>query len=94
MVWTIVGYSVFGLVAGLLARFLLPGRDPMGLISTILLGVAGSFFGGFAWNLLVNGRTDDLLAFEPANFIGSVGGAMVLLIIWRMLGGRSKKDDD
>lgn len=91
IVWTVVSYSVFGLVAGLIARFLVPGRDPMGLIGTIVLGIAGSFGGGFAWNLFVNGSSDPL-AFEPANFIGSIGGAIVLLLLMRIFGLRSKDD--
>jgi len=91
--WTVLGYAVFGLVAGLIARFLVPGRDPMGLFGTILLGVAGSFGGGFAWNLLVNG-SDDPMSFEPANFIGSIGGAIVLLLLIRILGLRGGRDKD
>ncbi len=89
MVWTIISYSVFGLVAGLIARFLVPGRDPMGLIGTIVLGVAGSFAGGFAWNLLVTGN-DDLFAFEPANLGGSILGAIVLLVLMRLFGLRAE----
>ncbi|MEN0061110.1 MAG: GlsB/YeaQ/YmgE family stress response membrane protein [Myxococcota bacterium] len=93
MVWTILSYSGFGLLAGLIARFLVPGRDPMGLIGTILLGIAGSFGGGFAWNLLVN-QSSDPMAFEPANLVGSIGGAIVLLILIRVLGLRGGGKDD
>lgn len=88
IVYTVVSYSLFGLVAGLIARFLVPGRDPMGFVGTILLGLAGSFGGGFAWNLLVAGNTDDPFAFAPANFIGSIGGAIVLLLVIRLFGLR------
>ena len=91
MLTTILSYSIFGLFAGLIARFLVPGPDPMGLIGTIVLGVAGSFGGGFAYNLLVNG-SEDLWSFDPANFLGSVGGAMVLLILMRIFGLRQKDD--
>jgi len=93
LVWTIVGYSVFGLFAGLIARFLVPGRDPMGLIGTILLGVAGSFAGGFAYNLAFNPDAD-LLEFQPANFIGSVAGAIGLLLLIRIFGLRGGDKDD
>lgn len=91
MFLTILYYAVFGLVAGLIARFLVPGPDPMGLIGTILLGVAGSFGGGFAYNLLVNGNSDPF-HFEPANFLGSIGGAIVLLILMRIFGLRQTRD--
>ena len=91
IVWMVVSYSVFGLFAGLIARFLVPGPDPMGLIGTILLGIAGSFGGGFAYNLLVNGNSDPL-HFDPANFLGSIAGAIVLLILMRIFGLRAKKD--
>ncbi|MEM6925382.1 MAG: GlsB/YeaQ/YmgE family stress response membrane protein [Myxococcota bacterium] len=90
--WTIISYSVFGLFAGLIARFLVPGRDPMGLFGTILLGIAGSFAGGFAWNLFVTGN-DDLLAFEPANFGGSILGAIALLVLIRLFGLRGDGKD-
>ena len=91
MLTTIISYSVFGLFAGLIARFLVPGPDPMGLIGTVLLGIAGSFGGGFAYNLLVNGSQDPF-NFAPANFIGSIGGAVLLLILMRIFGLRQKDD--
>lgn len=91
VVTTILMYAGFGLVAGLVARFLVPGPDPMGLIGTILLGVTGSFGGGFVYNLYVNG-SDDPWAFEPSNFVGSVVGAIVLLILLRLFGLRGDRD--
>lgn len=91
MVTTILGYAVFGLFAGLIARFLVPGPDPMGLIGTILLGIAGSFGGGFVYNIFVN-QSDDIWAFQPSNFIGSIGGAIVLLLLMRLFGLRGDRD--
>jgi uncharacterized membrane protein YeaQ/YmgE (transglycosylase-associated protein family) len=73
----IILFLVFGLVVGLLARFLVPGRQPMGLLVTMLLGVAGSFIGGFLANALHGGRLFEL---NTAGFIGSVIGAVVLLL--------------
>ena len=89
MVWNILTVLLFGLVAGLIARFLVPGRDPMGLLGTIVLGVAGSFLGGFLYNYFL-GAGDDL--FGPSGWIGSIGGAIVLLILMRLFGLRGGDD--
>lgn len=85
MFMTLASYVFLGLLAGVLARFLVPGRDPMGLLGTVLLGIAGSFVGGFLYNLFITGSRDPL-AFEPANLVGSVGGAFLLLLVMRMFG--------
>ena len=80
----IVGWIVFGLIVGIVAKFLLPGKDPGGFIVTILIGIAGAVVGGYA------GQTMGwYTAGEPAGFIMSVVGAMVLLIIYRLVFGRS-----
>ena len=71
---------IVGLIVGAIAKLLMPGKDPGGWIITILLGIAGSFVGtyiGQALNLYSVG--------EPAGFIGSVIGAMILLLIYRLL---------
>ncbi len=76
IVWTII----IGFVIGLVARFLLPGRDPMGFVFTCLLGVIGALiaqFMGQAMGLYGPG--------EPAGFFGSVIGAMILLVVARSL---------
>ena len=71
---SIIGWLVLGLVAGALARLLVPGRDPMGLLGTILLGVAGSFVGGF----LADWLFDD----EAVGLFGSVVGAVLVLLLY------------
>ncbi len=81
----ILGWIVFGLIVGALARFLVPGRDPMGWIGTILLGVAGSMLGGFLGSLIF-GHADELAEagapFQPAGFLGAlIGGVIVLLLV-------------
>lgn len=84
--FNILGWILFGLVVGAIARFLVPGRDPMGWLGTILLGVAGSLLGGFL-AMLIFGHADELaetsaMGFEPAGFIGAlIGGVLVLLLI-------------
>ncbi|HEU0184643.1 MAG TPA: GlsB/YeaQ/YmgE family stress response membrane protein [Blastocatellia bacterium] len=75
--------AVVGLVVGLIARLLMPGRDPMGLIMTSILGIAGSFVGTFI------GRT--FLAkgsYYQARWIMSIVGALVLLFLYRVLFAR------
>jgi uncharacterized membrane protein YeaQ/YmgE (transglycosylase-associated protein family) len=75
----IIGFILFGLVVGLLARAIMPGRQAMGWIMTTLLGVAGSFVGGFIASLFTHRS-----ASEPstAGFIGSIIGALILLAVF------------
>jgi uncharacterized membrane protein YeaQ/YmgE (transglycosylase-associated protein family) len=82
MLTFIVIMIVIGLIAGLLARLLVPGRDPMGIGGTILLGIAGSFVGGFLEQLIVNHRIEDHLA--TSGIVGSILGAVVLLLLLRV----------
>jgi uncharacterized membrane protein YeaQ/YmgE (transglycosylase-associated protein family) len=79
----IVGWIVAGLVVGALARLLLPGPDPVGCLGTILIGVGGSFVGGLLASLIFEGD----LQLRPAGLIGSVIGAMLLLLLRRALVG-------
>lgn len=79
----IIGWLLFGLVVGAIAKFLMPGRDPGGWIVTILLGIAGSFVGGFLASALMGGNQS-----QTAGWIGSVIGAIVLLFIYRLVVGR------
>ncbi|HET7434514.1 MAG TPA: GlsB/YeaQ/YmgE family stress response membrane protein [Thermoanaerobaculia bacterium] len=80
----IIGWILFGLVVGAIAKFLMPGRDPGGWIVTILLGIAGSFVGGFLATTLM-GRDQ-----QSAGWIGSIIGAMALLFIYRLIVGRRR----
>jgi uncharacterized membrane protein YeaQ/YmgE (transglycosylase-associated protein family) len=75
---SIVLFLVFGLVVGFLARALMPGRQKMGFLMTALLGVVGSFIGGFLTALITDERVTDLNA---AGLIGSIIGAMLVLFI-------------
>ena len=80
----IVAIIIIGLVAGAIARFLVPGPDPMGWIGTIVLGIIGSFVGGFLANLIFGGSA----TISPAGLVGSVVGAILVLLVWRQMGGR------
>jgi uncharacterized membrane protein YeaQ/YmgE (transglycosylase-associated protein family) len=85
MVTFIIVLVVVGLIAGAVARFLVPGRDPIGCLGTILLGIAGSFVGGFIWNLVEYHRFAPH-KFHTVGIIGSILGAIVVLILMRISG--------
>ena len=81
----IVILLVIGLIAGAIARLLLPGRDPIGLLGTIALGVLGSFVGGFLQNLIFY-HTLAISRIHPVGIIGSIIGAFVVLLLLRASG--------
>jgi uncharacterized membrane protein YeaQ/YmgE (transglycosylase-associated protein family) len=78
---------IVGIVAGYLARLLVPGRDPMSFVQTVALGIVGSFIGGFLGYLLFNEDFDDG-AFQAAGFIGSIIGAVIALLVYRAITSR------
>jgi uncharacterized membrane protein YeaQ/YmgE (transglycosylase-associated protein family) len=78
-------FIVFGFVVGLIARAVMPGEQRMGLLMTTVLGVVGSFVGGFLTSLVTDHRVTD---FHTAGFIGSVVGAIALLFIGGALSRR------
>jgi len=80
-----ISWIVFGLVAGLIAKFLMPGRDPGGFIITILLGVVGAVIGGFIGNALGFGG---VTGFNIHSFIVAVLGALILLFAYRAIKAR------
>lgn len=87
MFWTILGWLLFGLIAGFIARALVPGKDDIGFLQTILLGIVGSVVGGFLFGLLTVG----FRGFEPAGWIGSVIGAIIVLVIYNKVTGRKRR---
>lgn len=74
----LIAWLIVGLVAGAVARLLVPGRDPMGLLGTLILGLVGSLIGGFVGSLLVRGD-----GFSPAGLLGSIAGAVIALLAYR-----------
>ena len=80
----IVLMIIFGFVIGVIARFLMPGPQPMGIIMTTILGVAGSFLGGYLGYLL-HGGEEGLTSPTPAGWIGSLIGAVLLLFVYGLL---------
>ncbi|MEV0696958.1 GlsB/YeaQ/YmgE family stress response membrane protein [Saccharopolyspora sp. NPDC003752] len=86
MFWTIIGWIVFGLIAGFIARAVVPGKDDIGLLMTIVVGVAGSVVGGFLFGLLTVG----FRGFQPAGWIGSIIGAVIVLVVYNKVTGRKR----
>jgi uncharacterized membrane protein YeaQ/YmgE (transglycosylase-associated protein family) len=80
----IIAMLVVGLVVGAIARLLLPGPDPMGCLGTAVLGAAGSLVGGLLADLLL-GHPGRPATLHPAGLVGSVIGAMLLLVLLRLI---------
>jgi uncharacterized membrane protein YeaQ/YmgE (transglycosylase-associated protein family) len=80
----IVWMLIVGLLAGLLARAIMPGNDAMGWIATIALGILGSFVGGFLASVLLHDNTPGTSDFHPTGIVGSVIGALIVLGIWHV----------
>lgn len=87
MLGTIIVLLIVGIIAGFIARALVPGRDPMGFVGTLVLGIVGSFIGGFLGYLLF-GKDLDEGAFQPSGIIGSIIGAVIALLVYRFATGR------
>jgi len=86
---SVIWFILFGLVVGLIARALMPGAQPMGFILTALLGMAGSFVGGYLGSL-IRGGDADLEASDPYNWIGAVLGALLLLFLYGLVAGKKR----
>jgi uncharacterized membrane protein YeaQ/YmgE (transglycosylase-associated protein family) len=81
----ILAWIVFGLIAGVVAKFLMPGRDPGGFVVTILLGIAGAVVGGFLGSLVGLGG---VTGFDLGSFVIAVLGALLLLFVYRQTRAR------
>ena len=84
----IIGWIVLGLLAGLIARALLPGEQPGGIIVTVLVGVAGALIAGFIAQAIGFGDPIDEF-FDWSTWIAAIIGAVVLLLIWQAIAGES-----
>jgi uncharacterized membrane protein YeaQ/YmgE (transglycosylase-associated protein family) len=80
-----IWWLIIGLVAGALARLIMPGRDPMGIIATMILGIVGSIIGGLVASFIWRTNT----GFHPGGFILALLGAIFALWIWRMVRSRT-----
>ena len=87
MLGFIVYLIVIGLIAGFIARAVVPGPDPMSVLGTMLLGIVGSFIGGFIGYVLTHHDATDG-AFQASGVIGSIVGAVIALLVYRAANGR------
>ena len=83
----IIGWIVLGLLAGAIAKLILPGDDPGGIIVTTLIGIAGALLGGFIASALGIGDRKEF--FDLSTWLCAIGGSIVLLLLYRLFtGGR------
>jgi uncharacterized membrane protein YeaQ/YmgE (transglycosylase-associated protein family) len=85
MEYSFIGWIVVGLIAGALAKWIMPGKDPGGIIVTILIGIAGALLGGFLAGMLPFFSTGGTIW----NLVLATGGAVLLLWIYRLIKSRS-----
>ena len=88
MIENILVWCVFGLIAGAVAKFVMPGKEPGGIIVTILLGIAGALVGGFLGSKLFNW---DVTGFNLPSLGIAVGGALLLLILYHLFRPSAKR---
>ena len=81
----VIGWIVFGALVGIVAKFLMPGRDPGGFIVTIILGIVGALVGGYVGRVLGMYRQGD-----PVGFVMAVVGSIILLTIYRFVARRPR----
>jgi uncharacterized membrane protein YeaQ/YmgE (transglycosylase-associated protein family) len=93
----ILGWIVLGLIAGAIAKALLPGKDPGGLIITTVIGILGALLGGFIGQALLGRNTIDNF-FDVSTWFTAIIGSIILLVLWRVLvtrgggwGGRRRR---
>jgi uncharacterized membrane protein YeaQ/YmgE (transglycosylase-associated protein family) len=87
MLGNIIAAIVIGIIAGYLGRLLLPGRDPMGFVGTVVAGIIGALVGYFLFTSLLGIGDDD--KFDLGGIIGSIIGTMIVLLIWRQIAARN-----
>lgn len=81
---TVLGWIIFGLIVGIVGKFLLPGKDPAGFLATVAIGIVGALIGGFLGRLLGMYGQDD-----PVGFVMAVIGAVLFLWLYRVITRRA-----
>jgi uncharacterized membrane protein YeaQ/YmgE (transglycosylase-associated protein family) len=89
MLWFIISLLIIGLIAGFVARLLVPGPDPMSVVATLVLGIVGSFIGGFLGYLIFGNDIEDG-ALQASGIIGSIIGAVIALLVYRFAVSRGR----
>lgn len=84
----VISFLIFGLIAGAVARLILPGKQAGGWVITLILGVIGAFLGGFIGSLIFHA---DFGTWSIANFILSVVGALIVLVVYGAITGRGTR---
>jgi uncharacterized membrane protein YeaQ/YmgE (transglycosylase-associated protein family) len=87
MVGEIISAIVIGIIAGYLGRLLLPGRDPMGFVQTVVFGIVGALIGWALFTYVLGIGDED--KFDLGGILGAIVGTMLLLLVWRAVSGRS-----
>jgi uncharacterized membrane protein YeaQ/YmgE (transglycosylase-associated protein family) len=85
----VISFIIVGLIAGALARLLVPGRDPIGIVGTIVLGLVGSLVGGFLGYVIFH-KDKDQGMLQPSGLVGSIIGAVIVLLIYRKVSGNRR----
>ena len=86
----IIGWIVLGLLAGAIAKAILPGPDPGGIIVTIIIGIVGALLGGFLARLIFNAKPLDEF-FDLSTWLTAIIGAIILLLLYRLVVGRGRR---
>ena len=89
MLGLIVSIVIVGLIAGALARLLIPGKQDLSIVMTIVLGIVGSFVGGFLGYLIFH-KDGQNGFFQTSGIIGSIIGAVIVLLLWTRFGSKSR----
>ena len=84
-----LGFLLLGLIAGAIAKMILPGKGAGGWIATLLLGVIGAIVGGWLGSILFNAKLEEFFSLQT--WALAIGGSVVVLLIWGLITGRSKK---